>query len=67
MREHAHMIQSGDLMHVSPVVLLMSFIAKERKTLWSTIKLPGCIFILTCMVSFDLEQFIACLSLSFLT
>ena len=30
--EHTHMIQSVNLMHVSPVVLLMSFIAKERKT-----------------------------------
>ena len=30
--EHTHMIQSVNLMHVSPIVLLMSFIAKERKT-----------------------------------
>ena len=67
MPEHARMMQSVNLVHVLPVVLPMSFIAKGRKPLWSTVKLPGCVFVFTCAVSFGLEQFIASLSLSFLT
>lgn len=57
------------LTHISPVVLLMSFIAKEKNSFLVHDPTPDHRLhaVLICMVSFDLEELIIGLYLSFLT